>query len=109
MNLILFLSFVTLIVGTCGQYGQPIVGGDDRFAFECRQTETDVIAFPNNREFEVTAGKSFTYTCDFFVDTRICEHYPQASGCEGVEIVWSMPEKLTQEEKKKGLINLGLQ
>lgn len=102
MIVLLLSTFFAIIVGIDGQYGQPMVGGNNRFDYHCQQTESDVIAYANLRQFEVEAGKSFTYTCDFFVDTRVCDHNPQESGCEGIEIVWSMPDKLTRAEKKKG-------
>ena len=104
-KLLLFISWLssTLFVFIDGQYGQPMVYGKGKFSYECRQTDVDVISFPNNLEYEVIAGKSFSYYCEFFVDTRDCVHNHQSPGCEGVEIEWDLPEKLTQLEKQKGI------
>ncbi|CAG2165076.1 unnamed protein product [Oppiella nova] len=83
------------------KYGEPFIGAVGQFSYECRQSDIDVMSSPNSKEFEILSGKSFAYICDFFVDTRQCAHNPQSSGCDGIEIVWILPEGLTQIEKDK--------
>jgi hypothetical protein len=105
--LIFILTVFSLLIlkGLC-QYGDPIVGGAGQFTFECLQIEDGVISSPGEENYEVVAGKPFSYRCDITVDNRNCEHNPQSSGCQGVEIVWAIPSTLAQIEQEKGFFSI---
>ncbi|CAG2110143.1 unnamed protein product [Medioppia subpectinata] len=81
---------LALITKINGQYGEPFIGAVGQFTIDCKQTNIDVISSPNHRDYEILADYGFQYMCDFTVDTRECEHNPQSSGCDGIEIVWSV-------------------
>jgi hypothetical protein len=106
MKIFRLTVFSLLILKGLCQYGDPIVGGVGQFTFECLQIENDVIHSPGVENYEVVAGKPFSYRCDFTADNRQCEKNPQSSGCQGVEIVWAIPSTLAQIEKEKGFFSM---
>ena len=107
MRLLFISCLVSTLIGfNFGQYGEPIVSGNGQYSYQCRQTESNVVEIGASNEYEVFAGKPFTYSCEIFVDTRNCEHNPRSPGCEAVEFEWILPKTLTQVESQRGFQNI---